>query len=1186
MTLLPTSLTLTGCTVDLARGVVHRDDEELRLTTREAQLLAYLVARPSRVIPRDELLAEVFGYSDAVTSRATDNQVRRLRQKIEVDPAKPDHLLTVFGEGYRFLPATRELRPENETPTPAPARRVHLGSASLDLGKNVVTRGEETVVLTAIEAAIVAFLLDRPGRAVSRRELLRHVWDRRSSNPTRAVDKAMLRLRTKIEEEPSEPRFLLSVRGQGYKLQLDRPDVPPKGEICIVTVDVHGADLLWDQVPAAMDVAVSLQERELGRLATLHRGHVVHRDGAAERLVFAEPSDALRWAVQTQERLTEVAWPDELLDTEPARPLVRENGSLLFRGPRLRMVLHSGKPIRRVDSSTGAVTYQGAPIREALARLPGSPAGHILATAAAWARIDRSTRALVEAVQTEGGWRLTPITLANRPAGAVGVPADDTSFVGRRGDLAALTQALDEHRAVALTGAGGLGKTRLAAHTVRSSANAIWCDLAAARDLDDAIRRVAGALGLALSAAADPTARVGQALAGRQPLLVVLDNVEQITDAATELLEAWDLEGVSFLLTSRHRIESAHAMALQPLSVDDAVALFLARARCVQPDLPENNGVIAELVTRLDRLPLAIELVASRVGVLSPEQLLDRMEARFQVLPVALEERLAWSWELLHPVEQAALAQASVFRGGFTLDAAEAVIDLSAFEESDVIEVIEGLRHKSLLDSRAAEHGGVRLSMFESVRAFAAAHRGESGALERYFEYFGEYGSADYLNSVDGHRGLERYRELVAELDNLIEVARSADPHLAAPCAIAAVRVLSASGPFSLGRELTQNADAIEDPELAGQLWLAHSKCCRGGRQLNVAMGAALDQAEEIGVAHGLESLLLSVAVGRVRAEIDAANYDQVSAACLAVVAPAEAAGDSVLATMFRAQAAQFGGDGYEAESEALWTAAAAASRSVGNDLNEAAALGRLGQVLWAQGRVNEARRALERASRIYRLWNSHVGLDSSMNYLAYLASERGDLEEFYALNTATLEQTLAMGKPAGQGLAHLDRAHVLRVEGRVDEALVALEHAKALLEAYGPRQNVAYLQVRTAEVYLDAGDLTGARAAANASFDLYTELGMVWPIGVVESVRADIARVGGALDEARGHIDAAEETLRETDNPNDLAVLLCRRALIDRAQGRVDADEAALAEARAIATATGAGPRSEVGRHLERATP
>ncbi|MEQ1508082.1 MAG: winged helix-turn-helix domain-containing protein, partial [Myxococcota bacterium] len=147
---------LTACRVDLARGVVRRDGAEVELTTREADLLRYLVANPSRRVTRDELLANVWHYADAVVSRACDNTVRRLREKIEAEPARPDHVLTIHGAGYRFVGPDRE-----PLPVPLAATRVVIvGQVRVDLDRLQLRAGDaDPVTIGQAEAAVLEALV-------------------------------------------------------------------------------------------------------------------------------------------------------------------------------------------------------------------------------------------------------------------------------------------------------------------------------------------------------------------------------------------------------------------------------------------------------------------------------------------------------------------------------------------------------------------------------------------------------------------------------------------------------------------------------------------------------------------------------------------------------------------------------------------------------------------------------------------------------------------------------------------------------------------------------------------------------------------------------------------------------------------------------------------------------------------
>ena len=301
--------------------------------------------------------------------------------------------------------------------------------------------------------------------------------------------------------------------------------------------------------------------------------------------------------------------------------------------------------------------------------------------------------------------------MADAPGSLHGFPASLTSFVGRAQATAEIAAQLAEYRLVTLTGPGGAGKTRLAGEVARRVAgrfaDGVWlAELAAVRDPGQVPAAVAAALGihdLPAVAAADALAR---ALARRQ-LLLVLDNCEQVIGAAAEacgrlLLGADD---VRVLATSREplRIAGEVRYRLGPLTLpaaenlanrpnpetaaeSEAVTLFADRARRVDPGFALDNTTaptVAQLVARLDGMPLAIELAAARVDALGVPQLLDRIDDRFALLvdgdrlaqqrQRSLAAAVQWSYELLDAEEQRVFRAVSVFPGPFTLDGAEAV---------------------------------------------------------------------------------------------------------------------------------------------------------------------------------------------------------------------------------------------------------------------------------------------------------------------------------------------------------------------------------------------------------------------------------------------------------------------------------------------------------------------------------
>lgn len=211
------TVALTGCALDLATGHGLRDGTPIALTTRELDLMRFFVANAGRVVPRDELLSRVWGYGDVVVSRACDNTVRRLRAKVERDAAHPLHLFTVHGTGYRFEPL--EGMPAPVTPVPIERPLTALGPTRIDLGRRRVHRPDGELELSEPEAVLLDVLVRAEGRVVDRAALIRAAWGHRPAGGGRVLDNTMSKLRAKIEPS-AEARFLITVRGTGYRLEI------------------------------------------------------------------------------------------------------------------------------------------------------------------------------------------------------------------------------------------------------------------------------------------------------------------------------------------------------------------------------------------------------------------------------------------------------------------------------------------------------------------------------------------------------------------------------------------------------------------------------------------------------------------------------------------------------------------------------------------------------------------------------------------------------------------------------------------------------------------------------------------------------------------------------------------------------------------------------------------------------
>ncbi|MCJ9700164.1 BTAD domain-containing putative transcriptional regulator [Bradyrhizobium sp. SHOUNA76] len=374
------------------------------------------------------------------------------------------------------------------------------------------------------------------------------------------------------------------------------------------------------------------------------------------------------------------------------------------------------------------------------------------------------------------------------------LPAETTSFLGRDRDIAKAGGILSSARLVTLTGPGGIGKTRLAlrlaAQMHRDYADGTWLVELAAFDDPNAIgHAIADVFGITQQAGKTIEQSVARSLS-RRSLLLILDNCEHLIDAiaalARQILSA--CPHVSLLATSRETlmIEGERTYPLAPLECGGgveapAVELFVERARCAEPrfELSGDAETVCEICRRLDGIPLAIELAAARTRAMSPAQIRDRLHERFHLLTngsrrvlkrhQTLRHAVEWSYDLLSSSEQALLSRASVFSGGFGLEAAECVCSGGDIAIPDVLLILDSLVRKSLLGTRRVGNA-VRYSQLETIRQFAEerlAVLGEREAVrDRHAQFFAQ--AAETHHRVwRSPQQLMAYAWLDQEIDNL-----------------------------------------------------------------------------------------------------------------------------------------------------------------------------------------------------------------------------------------------------------------------------------------------------------------------------------------------------------------------------------------------------------------------------------
>jgi predicted ATPase/DNA-binding CsgD family transcriptional regulator len=365
------------------------------------------------------------------------------------------------------------------------------------------------------------------------------------------------------------------------------------------------------------------------------------------------------------------------------------------------------------------------------------------------------------------------------------LPAELTSFVGRRRELAETRRLLASSRLLTLTGVGGVGKTRLAmrmaAEVRRTFPDGVWfIELAALHDPQLLPHTVANALELR-QVSADPTADLASYLE-EQRLLVVLDNCEHVAEACAvlvgKLLAA--APGLRILATSRHvlGVDGEQILSVPPLSIPEpdrevvagdathyeSVTLFLDRAAAVAPGFEiadGNRAAVVELCRQLDGIPLAIELAAVWLRILSPAQILDRLEDRFRLLTSgrrtapahqqALDATVGWSYDLCSPTEQLMWARLSVFSGGFDLEAAEEVCSGDEIARDDVLNLVASLVNKSIIvRTQATEHTTAWYQMLEAIRQYGAERLTNDQVRELRFRHRDHYRSLARQFEADG----------------------------------------------------------------------------------------------------------------------------------------------------------------------------------------------------------------------------------------------------------------------------------------------------------------------------------------------------------------------------------------------------------------------------------------------------
>jgi predicted ATPase/class 3 adenylate cyclase len=798
----------------------------------------------------------------------------------------------------------------------------------------------------------------------------------------------------------------------------------PEGTLTFLLTDVVGSTQAWEKGPEAMKTALGQHDRVLYSCVTSHRGRLVEagREGDSILAVFTSAADAAASALAMQRGLAAEAWPE---------------GAQV----RVRIAIHTGE----ADLRDGH--YYGQVLNRCARMLASAHGGQVL-TAGATASLlggslppDARLRDLgrhrfkdllraehIFELAEEGRDPFPPIDSLERFSN--NLPVQLSSFIGREREVRDAASISKSARLVTLTGAGGCGKTRLALQVAAELAaqhpdGAWFADLSALTNGALVPSAVAAAVAVEEQRNRPAIDTLVEALAHRR-LLLVIDNCEHVVEACAGLVDRLlrAAPDVRILATSREslRVPGERIWPVGPLNRSDAVALFIERAAAAAPSLhldDSSSDAVYTLCERLDRLPLAIELAAARAAAMGPQEIVDRLEARFSFLTggsrtaVARQRTLRavidWGYDLLQSDEKMLLRRVSIFAGPFSANAAEVVCAGEGLATSQVLETLAELVAKSLV---APEEGGYRC--LETIRLYGRERLRESDELGQM-----QVRHADWLLGLAADRPpgqlaawLNRLEAVRDELRAALSWAGEADP-------LRGLRLCQALRQWWQVRGHADEARQILERLLSRATESAEQRAC-----LEVTAGLAYDQGDMAAAHHYLDRAIeLSRRAG------DQSNLVQALDT------------RSLLLTV----------GGQLEESEAAVVEALRLAREVGDPALESHCLYQLGLLLSARGRLaGSIERFEESLDVLRRAGREDEGL-ASLVFLGVTLLLQGDLDRA----RATLVMGLKLARLQGDrrvawaldGLAWLAAA-----EGQGERAFKLAGAAESIFRAAGRR--------------------------------------------------------------------------------------------------------------------------------------
>ncbi|MDQ2713634.1 MAG: tetratricopeptide repeat protein [Chloroflexota bacterium] len=873
----------------------------------------------------------------------------------------------------------------------------------------------------------------------------------------------------------------------------------PTGTVTLLFTDIEGSTQLLQRLGERY-VSVLAECRHLLRTAFQRwNGHEIDTQGDAFFVAFARATDAVSAAVDAQRALASHPWPE---------------GSAV----RVRMGLHTGEPVLAAEG------YVGMDIHRAARIMSAGHGGQVL--------LSETTRNLVEqhlpddvSLRDMGEQRLKDVprpdhlfqlvvaglhadfpALKSLDSYPGNLPVQSTSFIGRQREIAAIEQLVrrEDVRLLTLTGPGGMGKTRLALQVAASLSDlfadgSYFVDLAPVSDPAVILTAIAQTLGLREEGGQPLLEHLTEELRHKH-ILLLLDNFEQVISASVQVAELLaSCPHLKVLVTSRVvlHVRAEREYIVPPLSLPDpisapdltvfsqyeTVALFTQRAQAVNPDFQltvSNAPAIAEILARLDGLPLAIELAAARMKLLSPEGLLVRLSQRLQVLTSGardvvarqqtLRNTIEWSYLLLDAQEQQLFERLSVFAGGCTLEAVEAVCAALDGEVGSALDTISSLLDKSLLRRETQDAGEEsRFTILETIREYGLEVLAASGEMEVVRKAHGAYFMAFAQRADEQLWGPEQalwLGRLEQEHDNM-----------------------RAAMQWSLEQTGSEREIALRLGAALRSFWYTRGYFSEGLDFLE----RALVQSGEVAAPVRAVALYSAARLNEVRG-----NHDR---------------------------------------AETLITECLVLYRTIGDRAGIASSLHLQADIAWGRGDLAIARSQAEESLVLFRQLDDRGAIAGILLHLGGVDADQGE----YVRALDLLEESLAINRELGEkdsvaeSLFNLARVEYLS-QGDRARARMFLEESFATVRKLGDKETMAYCLCLSGLLALDRGDVSSARPLIEQSMALFKEMRQRHGTALALSSLAKVSAAQGDNATARTLYEEGIALAREADNKMNLA--------------------------------------------------